>query len=176
MTDVTSTTRDAWLTAADPQLLAFCQEHRYRASGPGGQHRNKTDSAIRLIHQPTGITVTATERRSQHENRARAIERLREAIAVQVRCPFDPAGSPLPDALAGLTSGGRLIIGRRDPRYLVLLAWVLDAIAALAGRVSDAAKLFGLSTSQLVGLLKDEPKRLAAANAIRAQSAMDPLR
>ena len=176
MAEVISTSRDDWLLAGDPQLLAQCQEHRYRASGPGGQHRNKTESAIRLVHQPTGITVTATERRSQHENRAKAIERLREAIAVQVRCPLDMTALSLAGHAQGAFGGARIVIGRRDPRYLVLLAWILDAIAAAAGRASDAAKLFGLSTSQLVSLLKDEPKRLAAANAIRAEAGLEPLR
>jgi hypothetical protein len=176
MPDVTSTTRDAWLLASDQRLVGECQEHRYRASGPGGQHRNKTESAIRLVHQPTGITVTATERRSQHENRAKAVERLREAIAVGVRCPLSMTDFRLPEALAKATSGGRVIIGRRDPGYLVLLAWVLDAIEAAGGRAADAAKPFGLTTSQLVGLLRDEPKRLAAANAIRVRAGLEPLR
>lgn len=48
----------------------------YRASGNGGQHRNKTDSAVRLTHIPTGTMVTATEDRSQHVNRKVAFERL----------------------------------------------------------------------------------------------------
>jgi hypothetical protein len=176
MAEIATATRDAWLLATDPQLVAQCREHRYRASGPGGQHRNKTESAIRLVHQPSGITVTATERRSQHENRAKAVERLREAIAVTARCPLNMTDFRLPDTLADATSAGRVLIGRRDPRYLVLLAWVLDAIEAAAGRVSDVAKPFGLTTSQLVSLLKDEPKRLAAANAIRARAGLEPLR
>lgn len=55
----------------------------FRASGPGGQHRNKTDSGVRLTHLPSGVVVTATEDRSQHRNRAAAWERLRSALTVQ---------------------------------------------------------------------------------------------
>jgi hypothetical protein len=176
MTAVTSLDRDGWLLADDEQLLADCRQDLYRASGPGGQHRNKTESAVRLIHQPTGITVTATERRCQHENRATAVRRLREAIAEQVRCPLELAGFRLPPLLAGTTAAGRVLIGRRDSRYFVLVAWILDAIAASGGRVPDAARAFGLTSSQVVAMLKREPKRLAAANAIRRKAGLAPLR
>jgi len=57
----------------------------YRASGPGGQHRNKTESAVRIKHLPTGIIVTAAESRSQHENREKALERLQERLAARRR-------------------------------------------------------------------------------------------
>lgn len=57
-----------------------CEITFYTAGGPGGQHRNKTQSAVRIVHLPTGITVTATERRSQFQNKQVALERLQERL------------------------------------------------------------------------------------------------
>jgi protein subunit release factor B len=52
----------------------------YRSSGPGGQRKNKTETSVRLKHLPTGITVVATEHRSQAQNRELAFERLRQRL------------------------------------------------------------------------------------------------
>jgi protein subunit release factor A len=63
--------------STDPdQLAREVEVSVYRASGPGGQHRNTTDSAVRLHHPPSGITVVATENRSQLRNRKLAMDRL----------------------------------------------------------------------------------------------------
>ncbi len=66
---------------SDEQLLAECRIETFRAGGPGGQHQNTSDTAVRLVHLPTGIRVIARDERSQLRNRARAIERLREKLA-----------------------------------------------------------------------------------------------
>ena len=53
-----------------------CDVDFFIASGPGGQHRNKVESGVRLVHRPSGTMVTATERRSQYANREMAFERM----------------------------------------------------------------------------------------------------
>jgi ribosome-associated protein len=71
----------------DAALLAQCDETFFMVGGPGGQHRNKTESGVRLVHRPTGAHVTATERRSQARNRAAALARLRARLEVMARRP-----------------------------------------------------------------------------------------
>jgi ribosome-associated protein len=64
----------------DDDLLRECEVETFRASGPGGQHVNKTESAVRLKHGPTGLVVTAQQERSQHRNKQLALQRLRKKI------------------------------------------------------------------------------------------------
>src|SRR5260370_6042877 len=88
--------RATWAGLNDQRLLAQCAVDTYRASGPGGQKRNKTSSAVRLRHLPSGLIVIAEESRSQHENRARAFRRLRHAPFLQLRHGLEPEG-PTPE-------------------------------------------------------------------------------
>jgi protein subunit release factor B len=69
------------LPESDADLLRECVVETFRASGPGGQHVNKTESAVRLKHLPSGVVVTAQEERSQHRNKAICLEKLRKKVA-----------------------------------------------------------------------------------------------
>ena len=62
---------------SDAALFAECEVDTFRAGGPGGQHQNVTDSAVRLRHRPTGLTVTCRAQRSQYLNKMDALRRLR---------------------------------------------------------------------------------------------------
>jgi protein subunit release factor B len=69
------------LPDGDEDLLSECDVTAFRASGPGGQHRNKTFSAVRLRHRPSGVVVIGRRERSQRRNLADALARLRQKLA-----------------------------------------------------------------------------------------------
>ncbi len=68
------------LPESDDALMDQCDMQTFRSSGPGGQHVNTADSAVRLKHRPTGIVVTSREHRSQHRNREECLRKLRERV------------------------------------------------------------------------------------------------
>ena|SRR6185503_10881877 len=68
------------LPETDDDLLSECEVETFRSSGPGGQHVNKTESAVRLRHKPSGVVVTSQQERSQHRNKQLALEKLRQKI------------------------------------------------------------------------------------------------
>ena len=171
--DLTPEGLRARLTFDDARLLAECEVHIHRTGGPGGQHRNKVASAVRLVHRPSGYVVTATERRSQHENKANALRRLREALAVGVRCA-PPAAVVWPDNIC--ITDGRLRVNEKNPALWEVLGLVLDEVAACGGQVGQAADRLGVTTSSLTRVLAENPKAFAEANRLRRQAGLAPLR
>ncbi len=159
-------TRSTWTSLTDPQLLAQCEVDTYRASGPGGQKRNKTSSAVRLRHLPSGLLVIGEESRSQYENKARALRRIRQRLWLALR-------EPLP---ADLPSDVTLNVGRRDERFWPTVGLVLDALEQFTGQVSTAAEWLGSTTGSLIDFLEIEDTVWTEANRIRQRNGLGQLR
>jgi protein subunit release factor B len=68
------------LPDSDEELLRECEVETFRSSGPGGQHVNKTESAVRLRHKSSGVVVTSQQERSQYRNKQLCLEKLRKKI------------------------------------------------------------------------------------------------
>jgi ribosome-associated protein len=81
---------------SDEDLLAECRVETFRSGGPGGQHQNTSDSGVRLVHEPTGIRVVARDERSQHRNRALALQRLRQRLEALNRRPTPRVPTSVP--------------------------------------------------------------------------------
>jgi len=157
------------------QLAAQCDIQFVRRSGPGGQHRNKVATAVVLVHRPTGVKAEANERRSQAENRAAAMFRLRVNLALAVRSIRQK--HRVPSALwRSRCRGGRIEVSPTHDDFPPLLAEALDVFAAAGFEPAAAAETLGCSASQLIKLLKKEPRALAWINAERSRCGLHPLR
>jgi len=156
-------------------LLAQCEIRRMRRSGPGGQHRNKVETAVGIAHQPTGISAEASERRSQAENHAVALFRLRLRLAIDVRrtiaLPYSP--SPLWRARC---HGGKIAVNPEHDDFPAILAEALDVIAACENDLRRAATMLGCTPSQLTKLLQQEPRAIAHVNRARQQQGLHKLK
>ncbi|XP_028769286.1 uncharacterized protein LOC114726755 isoform X5 [Neltuma alba] len=165
-----------YLELTDEELLRQCDMDTFKSSGPGGQHRNKRESAVRLKHIPTGIIAQAAEDRSQHKNRASALTRLRALIALKVRSTVDldaylPPQEllqilPAKSSIRGSDCGPR--IGPNNPKFVLGMQALLDLIFAVGGSISEAAKFLGLSTGALSRLILSDDSLRMAVNELRA--------
>lgn len=171
--------RDSFLLASDDALIAQCEVDRYRASGPGGQHRNKTESAVRLRHKLTGVSAIGEDSRSQSENKLHAVRRLRAAIALEVREPvrLDDAWVPSP-RLAAFVAAGTAPLGaktRLTGQYWASIAELLDLLIAGGLEVGATARRLGLTTGALSKLLLHDEQVGRAVNDLRRAKQMRPL-
>jgi len=170
---------DAHLAALDPEVLAAqCEFRATRRSGPGGQNRNKVETAVILTHRPTGISAQASEWRTQGENRHAALGRLRIELALSVRRPIEAGGqkSYIPSQLwQKRCRGGRIAVSPRHHDFPALLAEVLDVLHARANDPRAAALVLSCSPSQLIKLLKEVPRALVLINERRRLAGQHPL-
>ena len=159
----------------DDTLLRGCLVRRFRHSGPGGQHRNKVETAIELIHESTGVTAMATERRSQADNQKVALRRLRVSLAVEVRTVLSAEVNP--SALwESRCRGQKIQCSEQHADFPILLAESLNAIHAKDYDVKCAAGALGCSTSQLVRFVGRVSDALAVINTRRADLGLRPLK
>ncbi|XP_064984238.1 uncharacterized protein LOC135624494 [Musa acuminata AAA Group] len=173
-----------YIHLSDEQLMAQCDMDTFKASGPGGQHRNKRESAVRLSHRPTGIVAQAVEERSQHKNRAMALTRLRTLLALKVRKAIDLDGYTPPSVLlqilpAKSTIRGKDVgpqIGPNNPKFALGMQALLDLIFSVEGSVSETAKMLGLSTGALSRLILSDDSLRVTVNELRTSKGMRPLR
>ncbi len=169
-------------------LLKDVEYRTTRGPGPGGQHRNKSDTMARLTHRPTGIHAQAGERRSLDLNRTEAIHRLRLELALRHRTPrtaVTPAAeggaeSPIvhvPSALwRSRLNGSKFVVSAAHDDFPALLAEALDLLEWLDDDVPATARTLELSTSQFVRFLARDPAALADLNRRRTARGKPPLR
>ena len=159
---------------APEALAAQCETTRTRRSGPGGQNRNKVETAIVLVHTPSGVVAEASERRTQGENLRAALFRLRINLALEVRRPLEP-GAPPTALWRSRCRHGKIVVNPDHDDFPALLAEALDAVEGHQGDVKAASDQLGCTPSQLVRLLKDEPRALTRINARRRERGLRPL-
>ena len=160
----------------EEKLLKQCKLEFGRTAGPGGQHRNKVETAVSLTHTATGIVGQATERRKQYENRCMAVRRLRLKLAVQVRTSVHPDRHRPSELWESRRQGRQMSINPKHKDYPALLAEALDVIAARKFDVAGAAGVLKISMSQLAKLIRHEKHAMALVNEGRAKRGLPALK
>ncbi|NVB80478.1 MAG: peptide chain release factor-like protein [Kofleriaceae bacterium] len=168
-----------YLLASDDALIAQCEVDRYRASGPGGQHRNKTESAVRLRHKLTGVTAIGEDSRSQAENKLHAVRRLRAALALEVREPVFLDGYVPSPRLAAFVAAGTAPLGaktRLTGEYWASIGELLDLVVSNNLEIGTSAQRLGITTGALSKLLLHDDAVARTLNDLRRAKGMRPLR
>jgi hypothetical protein len=158
-------------TLTTDRLRSECEVHFTRRRGPGGQHRNKVETAVVIRHRPSGVQAEANERRSQPENLRMAFRRLRAGLALHVRQPWEG-----PSRLwQSRCRQKRLTVSPQHDDFPALLAEALDALARFDWDVVQAAERLVCTRSQLVRLLRQDRAALQLLNRQRQQRGVGPL-
>ena len=167
------------LLVSDDALIAQCDVDRYRASGPGGQHRNKTESAVRLRHKLTGVSAIGEDSRSQSENKLHAVRRLRSAIALEVREPVRIDGYVPSARLAAFVRAGTAPLGAKTKltgEYWAAIAELLDLLVGGDLEIAATALRLGITTGARSKLLLHDEQVGRVVNDLRRAKGMRALR
>ena len=154
------------------ELVKDCHVRRQRRSGPGGQHRNKVETAIVITHTPTGIQGAASERRNQAENRKHALFRLRINLALHLRTSRNKQS----ELWNSRTSNKRITINPQHAEFPAVLAEALDVIVNQGLDMKRAAEILSVSSSQLIKLIKADNLAWQHLNQLRSDAGQHPLK
>lgn len=166
----------------EEQLMAQCRIAFSRASGPGGQNRNKVETSVQIEFLPNHIVASASERRTQKENRDVALQRLRCKLAVELR-PTAVGGAETQTDVASRPSetwmrycrGGRIDIADSNRDWPTVLAELVGTLVESDWNLGLAASRLGTSSSQCVKLLKKHAAAFLLLNRERGLRGQRPL-
>lgn len=163
-------------TLDDAELLRQCKVDFGRVAGPGGQHRNKVETAVTIVHLPTGVETRATERRSQAQNRSVALFRLRLKLAIKVRTWVSRDNHQPSQLWRTRRQGEKMAVNPEHEHYPSLLAEALDLIVARNYDIAGAAGRLGITMSQLARLVRHERHAFAMVNEGREATGLPRLK
>ena len=155
--------RNQILILSDEELLKLCRVDHYKATGKGGQKRNKTESAVRVTHESSGVTGNASDSRQQGVNKIHALRSLRLNLAFELRA--EPAAWT-----------GQWQMNEKNAQYPLLVATVIDALEAEQYQVSTVATSLGKSTGQLIKVIARDDKLWQFVNRQRQKLQLKPLK
>ncbi len=170
--------RKRLLELDDRALVQVCEVDLYKASGTGGQKRNKTSSAVRMRHLDSGIISKAADSRSQSDNRRKALRRMRESLALDLRAPLASEYAISAAAKEVLKKGGLSKNSKTRVKvpYLLAVAEILDVFVAEEAVLSSAAARLGVTTSHLGKFLCGDNRVARRVAEMRSQRGLKPLR
>lgn len=157
----------------DDALLRETDLTRGKSSGPGGQHRNKVQTTVHLVHRPTGVSAQAGERREPQVNLKKALSRLRINLALEVRTGVDVEPS---ERWRARVKDGKLSLNPRHHDFPAMLAEALDMVIDSRLDLAKSARRLDITTSQLLKLLRHEPRALEQVNQARQKRKLRPLK
>lgn len=154
--------RHAFLSSSDSTLLAQCQQDFFIGSGAGGQHRNKTQSGVRLTHVPTQCMVTDCAERHREMNRKNAIRKMKMAVAFVVReepSKWEWIHTP----------------SLKSELYSLFVAQILDFLTQYEYKLKNASEKMTISTAQLSKFILRDPQLMQKVNFERQKRALPSL-
>jgi len=154
----------------DEDLLRECVVERCRSAGPGGQHLNRTESAVRIVHRASGVEARCQDHRERLRNQTSALSQIRLRLAIAQRGVSDT------DWLTTFRRGRQIPLTPRSAGYPLVVAVMLDTLVTSAGHLPEAARALGISTTQLVKVLVADGEVRQAVNALRAGYGVGPVK